>query len=222
MVQPDTPRVRGRAADGIHEGLEARGAQLPWVEGRHAPVLSVAEEVIRWSPHPHPGRHEVLPAPRVEPVRREADGNVGDQVDLAGGAGQLLVDVELDPLVERDSRGQLALHAADPVTARMPERVRPGPPGSAVDLGERVERGEAAKCPALALDPAREAGGIGPRLEDQLKRLQLQAEDGVVVDGPVSIQRQAGFTQRCDLVPAALGALDLLDPQVQEVAEPPR
>ena len=91
-----------------------------------------------------------------------------------------------------------------------------------MDLGEGVEGGEAAKGTALAFDPAHQAGRVWPRLEDQLQGLHLQSEDRVVIDGPVSIQRQAGFTERRDLIPALLGTIDLLDPQVQEVAEPPR
>ncbi len=98
------------------------GLQLPWVERRHAPVLTVRKEVVRRRADTHAWREQVLPAPGVEAVRRKADGHVGDERYLARGTRELLVHMELRPLMKGDAFGELGARLLDPLGPRRLKR----------------------------------------------------------------------------------------------------
>src|SRR5579859_5436787 len=99
-----------------------RGLQLPRVERRHAPVLTVWKEVVGWRADPHARGEPVLPTPRVEAVRRKADRHVGDERYLARRACELSLQVELGPLMKGDTFGQLAARLLDALGPRRPKR----------------------------------------------------------------------------------------------------
>jgi len=83
VVEPDAGRVPPRASNRVDERLPARVAERPWVEGRKAPILAVAEELVGRRADAHARRQVVLPAPRVESVGSKAHGHVRDQADLS-------------------------------------------------------------------------------------------------------------------------------------------
>src|SRR5437773_11091938 len=103
MVETQALRVSGGRPHGVDERLEIRGLQLPGVERRHAPVLTVRKEVVRRRADPHARSEQVLPAPRVKAVGGETDGYVGDTCDLALGTRELPAHVELRPLINSDA-----------------------------------------------------------------------------------------------------------------------
>src|SRR6266705_2204273 len=138
-VEADARGVAPGGADRFDERHPLRMAELPRVERWQAPVLSVAEELIRRRADAHPWRDVVPPAPRVETVGGKSDGDVGDEADLVRGSRELPVGMELQPLVVRDA-----------VWVETPDVLRPTPPGRAVYLAYRVERCEVAQRLTLA------------------------------------------------------------------------
>src|SRR5439155_23641978 len=83
VVEANTRCVPRRAANRVDEWRPLRVAQLPRVESRNAPVLTVSEELVGRRADAHARREVVTPSPRVETVRRETDGHVGYESDLA-------------------------------------------------------------------------------------------------------------------------------------------
>src|SRR5947207_13487134 len=100
MVETQALRVGGRRSHSVDERLEMRGLQLPGVERRHAPVLTVRKEIVRRRADPHARSELVLPAPRVKAVGGEADRHVGNERYLARGTRELQVHMELRPLMK--------------------------------------------------------------------------------------------------------------------------
>src|SRR5438552_8340001 len=118
MVETQALRVSGRSSHGVDERLEMRGLQLPGVERRHAPVLTVRKEVVRRRSDAHARSEHVLPAPCVKAVGGEADGHVGDERYLARGMRELLVHVELRPLMKSHAFCELGAGLLDAPGAR--------------------------------------------------------------------------------------------------------
>ena len=115
-------RALGRARLRVYERLEMPSRQLPWVERRHAPVLTVWKEVVRRCADPHARSELILPPPRVKAVRREADWHVCDEGYLARGARELLMRVELRPLMKGDAVRELGASLLDAPGARRLKR----------------------------------------------------------------------------------------------------
>src|SRR5439155_18383859 len=138
VVEPHTGGVTRRAADGVDEWRPVRIAQLPRIESGDAPVLAVAEELVWRGTDAYARSQVVPPAPGVETIRCETDRHVVDQPDLARGASELLVDMKLQPLVVREALG-----------VQMADVSRPIPPGSAVNLADRVEGREVSQRGSL-------------------------------------------------------------------------
>ena len=65
---------------------------------------------------------DILPPPRVKAVRREADWHVCDEGYLAPGARELLMRVELRPLMKGDAVGELGASLLDAPGARRLKR----------------------------------------------------------------------------------------------------
>src|SRR6266567_2634679 len=118
MVETQALRVSGRRSHGVDERLEIRGLQLPGVERRHAPVLTVRKEVVRRRADPHARSEQVLPAPRVKAVGGETDGYVGDKCYRARGTRELPVHVELRPLMKSHAFYELGAGLLDAPCAR--------------------------------------------------------------------------------------------------------
>src|SRR5207244_6614293 len=102
MVETQALRVSGGRPHGVDERLEMRGLQLPGVERRHAPVLTVRKEVVRRRADPHARSEQVLPAPRVKAAGGETDGYAGGVRYLARGPRELPLAVELRPRMNTD------------------------------------------------------------------------------------------------------------------------
>src|SRR5439155_195273 len=174
---PDAGRVPACAADGVDERLPVRTPKQPRVERRQAPVLAVAEELVGRCSHAHVGRDVVAPAPCVEPVRRKADRHVRDKTDLARGASQLPVDVELEPHVIRNA-----------VSIELGGIAWPAAPRRAVPLTPHVEGREFAKRSALDAQVGVEAPRFWSDAKDLLERARLELENTVVVDASLAVQ----------------------------------
>src|SRR5258708_6827274 len=177
MDQADPRSVMCGAADGVDEWLPPRATQKPRVEGGQAPILSVPKEFVGRRADPHPGCEEAPPPPRVESVRCEADRDIGNDPDLPRRAGELAVEVELQPLVKRD-----AIRSGADIAW-------PVPPGLAVLFAKRVEGREIPERSALLARPVRETCRVWGGAKDSLERFGLQAEDLVVVDSALAVER---------------------------------
>src|ERR1700674_3323802 len=145
-------------------------AQLPGVEGGHAPVLAVGKEVIGRRAHAHVRRQQVLPAPRVAAVGCESHRYIGDQADLLRGSGELAVEVELQPLVKGHPPRERPAYRRAPLAAWMAQLGRPAAPRRPQVLGDGAERRVVLERPALAAYPGLQARGFGRDLEDGFER----------------------------------------------------
>jgi len=163
-----------------------------------------------------------LPPPCVEAIRGEAHRHVSDEADLTGRACHLAIEVKLLPHVEGDAAAEAAALCVNACAFWMAQLGGPAPPCRAVLLGKGVVRGEVAERLALAMRPRPQPGRVGGHFEDRFEGLELQAEDLVVIDEPDVIQLLGGRAQRLELGGDLLGALDLLDADVDRVAEATR
>src|SRR5450759_3961018 len=222
VAEAEAGRVIRGAADRLDERFEMRFAQLPRVEWRHPPILAVGEEVVGGRAHTHVRREQVLPAPCVATVGREADRYVGDEADLLRRARKLAVEVELQPLVERHPAGERASYRRDSLAARMSELGRPAAPGRSKALGDGAEGGVVLERLALPAYTGLHAGRIGRDLEDGFERAGLEAKHRVVVDESLRVEGERLISQGLQLGGAELGAWQLFDPQVQRVQKAPR
>src|SRR5712692_7439094 len=89
-------------------------------------------------------------------------------------------------------------------------------------LGERIERGEVDERAALPLLPCRESARLRSCVENQLERLRLERENRIVVDEAFAVERVGLSLERRELGGHALRAVDLLDPEVRDVAKSSR
>ncbi|HSS92478.1 MAG TPA: hypothetical protein VLR46_00665 [Candidatus Dormibacteraeota bacterium] len=186
------------------------------------PVLAVGKEEVRGRADPHAGREQVLPPPGVEAIRRKAHRHVGDEADLARGARQLAVELELHPFVKSNPGRELVLHLRQAFTARMAEGLGPASPGLAMHLGNGVERRELAQGTALAARPTAQSFGLGRHLKDALQRRRLEPEDERMVDDPFVVEGARRGAQGLELFRHSFRALDLLHAQVVDVQETAR
>ena len=164
-----------------------------------------------------------------------SDGQVGHDAQrhpgsqgLGLGAGQLVVELPLQPPVEVD-RARMALgEVGDLGPGRVAQTRRPGPPVAAEFLGQRAPGGEVVQCGALATPVGAvrllPAGRARHRM-DQCEGRAFGGPRGVAVDDvALAGRRRAGLLALAH--PAAPGhggeLRDRLDPQVQRADEASR
>ena len=121
--------------------------------------------------------------------------------------------------MEGDAIGVLLRGARHGRTEGIAKLLGPALPAGAEALGQdhedrpTLERGTALRAPGV------ERRAIGPRCPDPFERIHLERRHRRTVDPTLGVQGAAGRRQLGELVADALGAGNLLDPQVQRAPE---
>ncbi len=174
VVDPDATRVPQHRVDHGAERLVARLDQPIGAPRWLRPVLAELVELVGRRPHRHPEGQHVLKRPRVRAVRVDADREVVHDAEgharlQSGGlnAGQLVVQLPLQPPVEVDGRGVLGGERGDGRTCRVVQLDGPPVPVVAVLLGQRAPGGEVVEALPLPLP----VGGVRQLTACRTRRL---------------------------------------------------
>ena len=220
VIDPERTAMVERGAHGLHERLVSNRAQLPRDERRESPILAFSVERVRGRADTYTLRDRVLPHPGVRAARIEADGQVAEQCDLCTGRGELVVEQPLDPGVKAKP---VVLRRGETRDARtVGPSVLGGPrgPATAVALGQRAIQCELTQRTPAARDVGAELGIVAKCRPEKLEGRQLERIDLIAVDDSLVVEGSTGFGRERERLVAGREAWNVLDTDVQRVAEP--
>ena len=223
VIDPQPAGVAYARADRLDERLVSGLAEPARYERWKSPVLPSGVELVGRGADADALREHVLERPAVRAVGVEPDRQILHHGHGARGGGELPVYLELHPLVETDAirHRTHVRHVAHRGGRRLAELVRPTVPAGLEPLGERAEDGEFLEAGPVFRREGVELRKVAPPddLPDPFEDTHLEPEDLVAVDPPLLVERPGASGCRGQ-IRQRLRAVDLLDPQVQRVAEP--
>ncbi len=219
VVEAEAAGVAEPGPDRLDERLVGGGAELPRVERRKPPVLSLGVVLVRRSADRHPGSEHVLPDPGVGPTGVAADGQVLHQPDAGAGRFELPVDQPLQPHVELNLAGMLIGVLANLEVGRVAKIHRPPAPVAPVLTGQHAVHGEAVQGVATLVGEAVEGLMAGEAAEDRTQHPQLEGQDRIAVDRARAVQTAAGGHGRLEVDARGCGAGHLLHAEIERAPE---
>src|SRR3954451_20541582 len=100
VIDPETTPVAESGADSLDERLVSHCPKLMRNERRKPPILATGIELIRRCAYANVLRHDILPDPRIRPVRIDANRKVLHQGKAFRAPLQLFIQQQLDPFLK--------------------------------------------------------------------------------------------------------------------------